>query len=489
VEVANLDLEIGVVLGQVLGHALGQGGDQHPLAAVDARADLAEEVVDLVAHRPDLDLGIEQSGRAQDLLHDHAARLLQLVLGRGGRHEDELAHARLPLVEAERAVVDRAGQAEAVFDQVLLARAVAAEHRLDLRDGLVRLVDEHQAVVGEIVDERRGRLARLASGQVARVVLDARAEAHLLEALDVVERALLQALALDQAVAGGQLGQALLELDLDALDRAPQVVRGRHVVRGGEHRRLGDLALHLAAQRIDLAHALDLIAPPLDANSGVRLVGRKDLDRVAAHAEGAAVEVDVVALVLHLDEAAEDVVARALGADRDLAGHLPVELARADAVDAGDRGDDDDVAPRQERVGRRVAHAVDLFVDERVLLDVRVGGRDVGLRLVVVVVADEVVDRVVGEELLELAVELGGQGLVVGDDERGTAELGDDVGDREGLARPGDAEQRLPPVSAAHALDELADGVRLIAGRLELGVQLEETLLRGSLGHTAGELS
>ena len=50
--------------------------------------------------------------------------------------------------------------------------------------------------------------------------------------------------------------------------------------------------------------------------------------------------------------------------------------------------------------GRRVAHAVDLLVDERVLLDVGVRGRDVGLWLVVVVVADEVLDRVVWEELL-----------------------------------------------------------------------------------------
>jgi hypothetical protein len=45
-----------------------------------------------------------------------------------------------------------------------------------------------------------------------------------------------------------------------------------------------------------------------------------------------------------------------------------------------------------------VPHPVDLLVDERVLLDVRVGRGDVGLGLVVVVVADEVVDGVVGEE-------------------------------------------------------------------------------------------
>ena len=50
-----------------------------------------------------------------------------------------------------------------------------------------------------------------------------------------------------------------------------------------------------------------------------------------------------------------------------------------------------------------------------------VGRRDVRLGLVVVVVRDEVLDRVLGEELPQLAVELGGQGLVVGEDQRGLA--------------------------------------------------------------------
>jgi hypothetical protein len=45
------------------------------------------------------------------------------------------------------------------------------------------------------------------------------------------------------------------------------------------------------------------------------------------------------------------------------------------------------------------AQPVDLVVDRGVLLDVGVARRDVGLGLVVVVVADEVLDGVVGEEL------------------------------------------------------------------------------------------
>ena len=81
------------------------------------------------------------------------------------------------------------------------------------------------------------------------------------------------------------------------------------------------------------------------------------------------------------------------------------------------RGHDDDVAPLEQGVGRGVAEPVDLVVARRVLLDVGVAPGQVRLGLVVVEVADEVLDRVVREELAELGVELGGERLVVGEDE------------------------------------------------------------------------
>ena len=86
--------------------------------------------------------------------------VLGLVDRRRGGDEDGLAHDLLELVEAQRAVVQRRGQAETVVDQVLLARAVALVHAADLRNGDVAFVDEHQRVRRQVVDQRRRRLAR-----------------------------------------------------------------------------------------------------------------------------------------------------------------------------------------------------------------------------------------------------------------------------------------------------------------------------------------
>ena len=82
-----------------------------------------------------------------------------------------------------------------------------------------------------------------------------------------------------------------------------------------------------------------------------------------------------------------------------------------------------------------VAQPVDLVVDRRVLLDVGVARRHVGLGLVVVVVADEVLDPVVGEELAELVGQLGGQRLVGRDHQRRALHLLDGPRDGGALAR------------------------------------------------------
>jgi len=128
-----------------------------------------------------------------------------------------------------------------------------------------------------------------------------------------------------------------------------------------------------------------------------------------------------------------------------------------------------DVPPGQQCPRRSVAQLVNLVVDVRVLLDVGVGARDVGLRLVVVVVADEVLDCVVRKELLELAVELRGQGLVGREHQSRALHCLDHVGHGERLARAGHAEQGLLVVAALEPLDQLGDGLRLVAGRSEIG--------------------
>ena len=160
VEVADPDALVEQVVGEVLGHLLGQRRDEDPLVAPGAQRDLVDEVVDLALGRLEHDLGVDQAGRPDDLLDRRPGRCgLGQLVGTGRRRQVEgLADPVEELLPHQRAVVHRARQPEAVVDEHPLAGHVALVHRADLRHGLVRLVDDEQEVVGEVVDEavRRG---------------------------------------------------------------------------------------------------------------------------------------------------------------------------------------------------------------------------------------------------------------------------------------------------------------------------------------------
>ena len=304
------------------------------------------------------------------------------------------------------------------------------------------------------------------------VVLDAGARADLTHHLDVVGGAHPQPLRLEQLALPLELGQPLGELELDAGDGPLHPLGTGDVVRGRED--VGALVLgdHLAGERVQREEALDLVAEHLDPDREL-LVDREDLDRVATDPEGAAGEGQVVAGVLDLDEPAQQLVALDGVADLERDHAVDVLLRRAEAVDARDRGDDDDVAPGEQAVGRGVPQPLDLVVDRRVLLDVGVGLRDVGLGLVVVVVGDEVLDRVVGQQLAELVGQLGGQGLVGRHHQGGPLQPLDQPGGRRGLAGAGRAEQHDVALAAPDPPLQVVDRLRLVAGRVEVADDLE----------------
>ena len=144
-----------------------------------------------------------------------------------------------------------------------------------------------------------------------------------------------------------------------------------------------------------------------------------------------------------------------------------VEVRRvARAVEARDARHDDHVAAaRQQRGDRAEAHLLDLGVDLEVFLDIGVRRRQVGLRLVVVVIRHEIFHGVLREEVAELPVQLRREGFVVAQDQRRTVQPRDDVGHRESLSRTRHAQQRVVFGPVFDRADELPDRLRLVAHR------------------------
>ena len=132
-EVFDADARLRQVIGQILGHFFRQGRDQDLVFVFGLPADLADEVVDLSLDGADVDLWIQEAGRADDLLG--AEQLVLLLIGARSRGDKKhLIDVVLEFPEIEGAVVQGGREPEAVADQGLLARAVAAVHGSDLGD-------------------------------------------------------------------------------------------------------------------------------------------------------------------------------------------------------------------------------------------------------------------------------------------------------------------------------------------------------------------
>src|SRR6185437_3431844 len=99
-QVARLYARLEQVVRQVLGHLLRQRRDESSLADRLTLADLAEQVIDLVLRRAQLDLRVDEPGRPDQLFGD-TCRMPKLESIRRRRDEHDLRHLGQELVEAK----------------------------------------------------------------------------------------------------------------------------------------------------------------------------------------------------------------------------------------------------------------------------------------------------------------------------------------------------------------------------------------------------
>ena len=169
----------------------------------------------------------------------------------------------------------------------------------------------------------------------------------------------------------------------------------------------------LRGECIDPRDAIDLITEKLDAVRLLALRRREHIHDIAHHAEGTTLEVDVIPVILDIDQLTDEVIPVLPGTVPDGDRHVRIFLRLTETVDAGNRGYDDDIITLVQGRHRRATQLIDLVIDIRILLDVGIGRWQIRLRLIIIIVGNEVLDRVLREELLHLGIQLCRQGLVM----------------------------------------------------------------------------
>ena len=133
-------------------------------------------------------------------------------------------------------------------------------------------------------------------------------------------------------------------------------------------------------------------------------MGGENLDRITTHTEGATREGLIVALVLLGHQVCQKLALVERVTNLHFKRHGGIGLDRADTIDAGNRCYDDHVIALQQRTGGGVAHAVDLLVYAGFFFDIGIRTRDIGFRLVIVIIGDKIFNRIIREEVFHLAI-------------------------------------------------------------------------------------
>ena len=118
-------------------------------------------------------------------------------------------------------------------------------------------------------------------------------------------------------------------------------------------------------------------------------------------------------------------------------------------------------------------HTVNRVIDRRVFRDVRVSGRDIGLRLIIIVVADEIFHGIGREKHLKFPIELRGQGFIVHDHERRLLHAHDRIGKGKGLPRTRHSKQHLVWEALGKSFRQCINRAGLIPSGLKFRDQLE----------------
>ena len=225
--------------------------------------------------------------------------------------------------------------------------------------------------------------------------------------------------------------------------------------------------------RIDEGDTVHFVAEKLNAGGIVRSA-EENVHRIPLDPEGTALEIRFRPVIEGVDNPVQEPGHGHLLPFADRHG-LVMEVVRVpDAVQAGYAGDNDDIPPpgHQRRRGTD-PEFVDLVVDAQVLLNIRVCRRNIGFRLVIVIVGDEILDSVVRKKSLEFTIKLGGEGFVVTQHEGRTLQPLDDIGHGESLARSRHAEERYGIHALVQGATEPVNGCRLVAGRLVCRLESE----------------
>ena len=165
-------------------------------------------------------------------------------------------------------------------------------------------------------------------------------------------------------------------------------------------------------QRIKTAELLYLLSKKLNTNGETFGLGRENINNITTHTKISPSQLDIIAGVLQLCKSAQDLTLIAKTALTQVQDHPMIGRRVAQPIDRRNRGNNDDVVTLQDRLGGGKAHLINMLVNRCVFFDEGIACRNVGFRLVIIIIRNKILNRIAWEKLPHLGIKLGSQSFV-----------------------------------------------------------------------------
>ena len=176
--------------------------------------------------------------------------------------------------------------------------------------------------------------------------------------------------------------------------------------------------IDFSRQRIRLTDPVDLVSEKLYPDQTITALRRIDLQYISPHPEGRALHVHLIPVILKRDQLLYHFIALFYHARSQRDHHPHVFFRASQSVYAGNTCHHDHVLSLCQRSSRGKSELIDLIIDGRILLDIGIRGRHIGLRLVIIIVGYKIFYRIFRKKFFQLPIKLSCQRFIVGDHQR-----------------------------------------------------------------------
>ncbi len=268
------------------------------------------------------------------------------------------------------------------------------------------LIDHDHQIVREIIHQGfRCRSGRPHS-QMTGIILDSAAKAGFTKHFNIEIRSLRNSLCLKQLVLTLEIAHPLFQFLFDILRRPHDLFLGNNIVGCRKNGYMLKFAFYGTGQDIDLTDPVNLISEKFDPHRQIRFVCRNDLDRVSPDPEASPLKIHFVSGILNIDQGTDHLIPILFHSRAKRNHHSHIIIRGTQTVNTGNAGYNNDIPAFNQGCRRRQTQLVDLLIDRRILGNISIRRRYIGLRLIIIVIGNKEFNRIFRKEFLEFAIKL-----------------------------------------------------------------------------------